>query len=147
MAVEAPARLAEQEVDAFNRGDWDTMARLYGEHGVYHEIATGQHLEGADQIAAAFEAWRDAFPDARGTITNSVSAGGQVIQEVTWQGTQDGVLRTSEGSIPASGKQVTIYAVQVLQSKDGQIQEHRHYFDMLGMLQQIGAEGYLGLPP
>src|SRR5215218_2340621 len=113
MAVEQPTSLAEQEVKAFNRGDWATLGRLYGEDGLYYETATGQQLEGAEQIGAAFQAWRDAFPDARGTITNSVSSGDQVIQEVTWEGTQDGDLHTPEGRIPASGKRVTICAVQV----------------------------------
>jgi len=62
-----------------------------------------------------------------------------VIQEVTWEGTQDGDPPTPEGRIPASGKRVTICAVQVLECEDGKIKRNRHYFDMLGMLQQLGA--------
>jgi steroid delta-isomerase-like uncharacterized protein len=141
MAVEEATRIAEQDVEAFNEGDWEQTRRLYGGDGVYDERATGRRLEGGDEIAGALQSWRDAFPDARGTITNAFSSGDQVVQEITWEGTHSGELETPQGSIPASGRRVTIYAVQVVACEDGRIVENRHYFDMLGMLQQIGAMG------
>ena len=141
MAVEEAMRIAEQDVEAFNEGDWERTRRLYGEDGVYDERATGRRLEGGEEIAAGLQGWRQAFPDARGTITNSFSSGDQVVQEVTWEGTQSGELETPQGSIPASNRRVTIYAVQVVECEDGHIRENRHYFDMLGMLQQLGAMG------
>jgi predicted ester cyclase len=63
------------------------------------------------------------------------------VQEVTWEGTHSGELEIPQGTIPASNRRVTIYAVQVVECEDGHIRENRHYFDMLGMLQQLGAMG------
>jgi steroid delta-isomerase-like uncharacterized protein len=139
MAVEEATSLTEQDVDAFNRGDWETTRRLYAPDAVYDEIPTGRRLEGTEEMIEGLQGWHEAFPDARGTITNSFSVGDQVVQEVTWEGTQSGELETPQGPIPASGRWVSVRAVQLFRCEDGQITENRHYFDMLGMLQQIGA--------
>jgi flagellar protein FlbD len=36
--------------------------------------------------------WKEAFPDAKGTVTNAAVADDTVTLEVTWEGTQDGPL-------------------------------------------------------
>jgi predicted ester cyclase len=81
----------------------------------------------------------EAFPDARGTITNAFSSGDQVVPEVTWEGTQSGELESPQGPIPASNRRVVVRAIQVPTLDDGRIKENRHYFDMMGLLQQIGV--------
>jgi steroid delta-isomerase-like uncharacterized protein len=141
MAVEEATRVAEQDVEAFNRGDWGLTRRLYAPDAVYDERATGRRIEGVEEMISALQAWKEAFPDARGTITNAFSSGDQAVQEITWEGTQSGELETPQGAIPASNRRVTVYAVQVHTIEDGRIAENRHYFDMLGLLQQIGAAG------
>jgi steroid delta-isomerase-like uncharacterized protein len=141
MAVEEATRIAEQDVEAFNRGDWDLTRRVYAPDAVFDELATGRRFEGAEEMIPALQGWREAFPDARGTITNAFSSGDQVVQEITWEGTQSGELESPQGPIPASNRRVVVRAVQVLTLEDGQIKENRHYFDMLGLLQQIGAMG------
>jgi len=58
MAVEEAIRVAEQDVEAFNEGDWERTRRLYGEDGVYSELATGQRFVGGDDIAVGLQGWR-----------------------------------------------------------------------------------------
>ncbi len=50
-----------------------------------------------------------------------------------------GPLATPDGEIPASGKHQTTPAVLISDYDGDQLKESRHYFDMLTLLQQIGA--------
>ena len=46
---------------------------------------------------------------------------------------------TPMGTIPPSGRKVEVPAVQVINVSGDKITQVRHYFDLLGLLQQIGA--------
>ena len=59
--------------------------------------------------------------------------------EITWEGTQTGAMVSPGGTIPPSGKKVTLQAAQVVTVEGGKVKETRHYFDMAGMLEQMGA--------
>jgi steroid delta-isomerase-like uncharacterized protein len=132
-------QVAREDVEAFNDGDWERFRASLTDDSVYEEFATQRRVDGADEIIAANQAWKEAFPDARGTIENAVASGGTVTLEITWRGTQSGPLATEQGEIPASNRQVEVHAVQVMEVSDGKVRRNRHYFDMLSMLQQIGA--------
>jgi len=73
------------------------------------------------------------------SFTNALASGETAVLEILWEGTQTGALATPGGELPASGRRVRIPAVQVIRVSGGKLQEGRHYFDMLGMLQQLGA--------
>ena len=139
MADSDVVRVAREQVNAFSSGDWARMRGLLAADGVYDEPATGRHVQGADQIVQALEGWKQAFPDATGTITNALGSGNTAVLEITWEGTQTGPLAGPAGTIPASGKVAKVQAVQVLTVEDGKVKDTRHYFDMMGLLQQIGA--------
>ena len=64
---------------------------------------------------------------------------GNVTLEITWEGTQTGPLHMPGGDIPPSGRHVTVKAAQVFQIEGDKIRESHHYFDMMGILQQVGA--------
>ena len=62
-----------------------------------------------------------------------------MVQEITWQGTHSGPLSLPGGTIPPSGKCQITRTSLVLVFEDGKVKESRIYFDMLSLLQQIGA--------
>jgi len=72
-------------------------------------------------------------------LGGNIAVGDTVVLEVTWKGTQNGPLETPGGIIPPSGKQWTVQAAQVIKIQNGKIKEFRQYFDLLTLLQQIGA--------
>lgn len=74
------------------------------------------------------------------TITNAVAGEDTVTMEITWEGTQSGPLGTPQGEIPPSNKRAVVKAAQVVKVADHQITENHHYFDMMGMLQQLGVQ-------
>jgi steroid delta-isomerase-like uncharacterized protein len=84
--------------------------------------------------------WKQAFPDERGTITGAYTSGNTVAIELTWEGTQSGPMATPDGQeLPPSNKRITVKSVEVIEIEDGKIKALRHYFDLMTLLQQIGA--------
>jgi steroid delta-isomerase-like uncharacterized protein len=134
-------KVARESIEAFGEKDKARLEALLADGSVYSELPTQRRIEGKTEIVQAYEGWWQAFPDSAGTVTNSFASGEDVALEVTWSGTHSGPLVSPAGSIPASGRKVTVPASQVLSFKDGKIREVRHYFDMATLLQQIGAIG------
>ncbi|MBI3977699.1 MAG: ester cyclase [Chloroflexi bacterium] len=139
MAEQDVIKLAREEVEAFNTGDWQRMKASLAPDAVYHELATQRRIQGPDQIVQVNQAWRQAFPDAKGTISRALVSGNTVTLEITWEGTQTGPMATPTGTLPPSGKRATVPAVEVVTIQDGKVKEIKHYFDLMGLLQQIGA--------
>ena len=132
-------QLAKEGIEAFNNGDWERFIAPLSSDAVYEELATQRKVRGPDQIVEASKGWKEAFPDAKGTITKVTEGADTVVLEITWQGTHTGDLVSPMGAIPASKKRVTIPAVQIVRFKGDKIAETRHFFDLMTMLAQIGA--------
>jgi len=128
---------ASSVVEAFNNSDWDASSRLFGS-STYNELGTQRSLKGAD-IIDALKGWKTAMPDVKGSITRAAELGDQVILEVSWHGTNTGPLATPKGEIPPSGKTQTTPSAWIFDYGGDALVESRHYFDMLALLQQIGA--------
>jgi steroid delta-isomerase-like uncharacterized protein len=139
MAEQDLIRVAQESIAAFGAGDWERFKATMVANPVYQEFATGRRIEGSEQIIQANQGWKTAFPDAKGTINNAVASGNTVTLELTWTGTNTGPLEGPSGAMPATGKSVTVPAAMVLTFEGEKTKETRHYFDMMGMLQQLGA--------
>ena len=133
-------KIARAQVDAFNSGDWELMRGKFASDARYDELGTQRNIEGPEKIIELFKGWKQAFPDAAGTVTSAVSSGNEVALEVTWKGTHTGPLTTAEGTIPASGKRQETPAALFYTFEGDKIKESRHYFDSLTLLKQIGAQ-------
>lgn len=131
--------VARESIEAFNRGDWESFKQTHAENSVYDEIATQRHVEGRDAIMQLNQEWKSAFPDANGTIERAIESGDTVTLEITWRGHQEGPLQMPEGQLPPTGRAVEMKAADVLEIHDGKITSEHHYFDMAGMMQQLGV--------
>ena len=134
------AKIARDQIDAFNKGDWEQMRALLTSDARYHELGTERKIEGPDQIIELFKGWKTAFPDAAGSVTNAVASGNTAVLEVTWTGTHNGPLVTAAGTIPASGKRQETPAAVFYVFEGDKIKASRHYFDAMTLLKQIGAQ-------
>jgi steroid delta-isomerase-like uncharacterized protein len=133
-------KIAREQVDAFNNGDWERLRGMLASDSRYNELGTQRKIEGSEKIIELFKGWKTAFPDAAGTVTSTVGSGNKVVLEVTWKGTHTGPLTTPEGTIPASGKRQETPAAIVFTFEGDKIKESRHYFDSMTLLTQIGAQ-------
>lgn len=132
-------QIARHGVETFNAGDWGGLSADLTIDSVYEEPATGRVVRGIEEILAANRGWKAAFPDAKGAITNALMAGDTAVIEITWRGTQTGDLMGPMGTIAATGRPVTLKAVQVVEVERGKAKSIRHYFDLAGMLAQLGV--------
>jgi len=65
--------------------------------------------------------------------------GDVAVEEGTFTGTHDGVLRSPAGDIPPTGRPVTVGYIQVLRFRDGKHVSFNLMFDRLLMLEQLGV--------
>ena len=126
--------LLEQFVEGFNEGDFERARRDYAEDAVQEEIGTGRTLTVEEGIASA-RAWKEAFPDARGTIETVIVDGTRGAAEVVWTGTNRGPFN---GMSPTN-RPVTMRAVVVLETDGSRIMRSRHCLDIAGMMAQLGV--------
>ena len=135
----AATQVANELIAAFSAGDWTRFRATLAPDVAYEETGTGRSTAGADTYVALCQGWRDAFPDAHGTVERAVASGEVVAQEVTWTGTQTGPLVTASGTLPASGRRITVQATLWYTVRDGRTTAIRHHLDIMTMLQQLGA--------
>ena len=132
--------VARESVEAFNAGDFDRFRSLLADDSYEEELATQRRLEGADAQIEAARGWKEAFPDGRGTVERACVDGNTVTLEITWAGTQTGSMRTPDGGeLPPSNRHATVRACEVLEVEGGKITATHHYFDLMTILQQVGA--------
>ena len=134
-----PIRVAEGMVEAFNDLDWPAFAALLDPDVVYEETGTGARFEGAEPYLALCQGWKAAFPDVRGTVVRQLAGGETVVQEVSWTGTHTGPLETPNGTIPPTGRTVTILGTLWSTVRGGRCIDVRHHLDILSLLGQLGA--------
>ncbi|TML67247.1 MAG: ester cyclase [Actinobacteria bacterium] len=138
--ADAMVKIAREQIDAFNTGDWERLRAGLASDSRYDELGTQRTIEGPDRIVDLFKGWKQAFPDAVGTVTSAVASGDKAALEVVWKGTHTGPLTTAAGTIPASGKTQVTPAGYFLTFAGDKIKEGHHYFDSLTLLEQIGAQ-------
>ena len=132
-------QVAQDFMEAFSSGDWTRFKRTLAANVNYEETGTQRRVQDADAYVQLCQGWKQAFPDAKGIVRNMVSTGNTIVQEVLWEGTQDGDLPGPDGTLPASGRRIMVPATLWLTFQGDQIREIHHHIDMMGMMQQLGV--------
>ena len=86
-------------------------------------------------LGGLIQGFGGAFPDMQHTIRNQFAEDDQVATSITFRGTQNGELM----GVPPSGNQVEFNGLNVHRIRDGKIVEAESGFDMMSLMQQIGA--------
>lgn len=124
--------------DAFNERDYDKQAEATAPDGVITVVGSGDVFRGPDGARRYNAMWADAFPDGQITIDRILVVGDRAVVEFTGRGTHTGTLTTPAGSIPATGRSVTLQLCDVLDLGDGKVLEQRTYFDSGSLMAQLG---------
>jgi steroid delta-isomerase-like uncharacterized protein len=132
---------AKTSILAFNDKNWNAVRAAITPGFVYDEVATGRKTKTADEGIALWQGWAEAFPDAKATFHTELASGTTVVLEHTWAGTHKGALQTPAGTIPATGKRISVRACSVMEIAGDKVSGQRHYFDMATLLQQLGVTG------
>ena len=78
MAEQDIMRIARDIVDAINQSDWERLKAPLTPNSVYNELGTQRSLKGPNEITEAFQGWKLAMPDVKGTVTNCIASGNTV---------------------------------------------------------------------
>jgi len=121
-------------------------------HGIYEAINTGnlalldkfvapgyvEHSEGfqgVEPFRQQVAAFRAAFPDLRVTIEDVLTDGDRFASRTTVTGTHTGDLM----GMPATGKRISVEAVDIGRVHDGQAAERWGGLNMYALLTQLGV--------
>jgi steroid delta-isomerase-like uncharacterized protein len=130
------SELLDRFVDLFNNDRFEEAERDFAPNGYGEEVGMGRRFTPQEGTANA-RAWRQAFPDARGTITTKIVEGNRGAAEIVWRGTNRGALMGQ----PATGKAVTVRAVVIIETDGNKMTRVSHYIDVAGMMTQLGVSG------
>ncbi|MCW2621653.1 MAG: hypothetical protein JWL64_1255 [Frankiales bacterium] len=131
--------LARRGFEAFNAHDLDAMAGLTHPDAELTVVGSDQVLRGEEGTRQYARMWLDAFPDARVTVDRVLVSGDTAVIEFTGRGTHTGTLNGPGGSIPATGRSLTLPICEIQEFRDDKMVASRSYFDTALILAQLGV--------
>jgi steroid delta-isomerase-like uncharacterized protein len=132
--------LAEFMTLVWDRGDAAAVDCFLADAYVIHSDP-GDPWEGAtlsrEEFKERLRASRVPFPDLRFEIAETVAEGDRVT--IAWRmlGTQTGPM----GSLPPTGRGISVQGITVYYFRDGRITGHRQVVDRLAVARQLGLAG------
>ena len=102
---------------------------------VDHDSAMPEEVHGIEGFKDFVRMFRSAFPDLHVEVQDQVAEGDKVATRWTASGTHEGEL----AGIPATGNWVEITGMEISRISGGKIAEIWDNYDVMGMMQQIGA--------
>lgn len=143
MSPEERMRLMQTLDDAWNSQDWDTFEKRHARDVAVYWPALPEPTRGVDNHRAEAIAFFKIFPDnhidndpykilfAQGDYTCSVAR---------FTGSMQGPMQAPDGRlVPPTGKHFEIEFCTVAHWRGEEITEERLFYDLVGMLRQIGV--------
>ena len=119
--------------EGWNQGNTSLFDQLLATTYVGYDMS--RPVQGPAGFKQFYATYRTAFPDTRLTIEDQIAEGDKVVTRWTGTGTNQGPLM----GIPPSGKRAMITGIIFTRVAGGKVVEEWFNYDLLGMLQQIGA--------
>lgn len=130
--------LMDRVTAAVVSGDADVFEQVYAENAVAHTPDLGV-LTGRANVVKYLTGFTTAFPDAHFELLGTHEAGDVAIDEGYFLGTHTGPLEMPDGQVvEPTGKELRIRECDVAVVADGQIVEHRFYYDQMEFALQLG---------
>lgn len=118
-----------------NDGNIDGFGAMLADDFVEHEETPGL-APTKDGVVEFFRIQRAAFPDMRLDAEDVLVDGNKVVARARMTGTHEGELM----GMPATGKRVDVQLIDIIRFEDdGLAHEHWGVFDLMAMMQQLGA--------
>lgn len=138
MSIEENKRLAARAIGIWSTGDVATADEIFAAGYVnhqHHDPDDARDLEGVDAIKRFAVEFRTAFPDFQDSIDLQVAEGDLVATRFTSRGTHQGAFM----GVEPTGRRLTWTGITIDRISEGKIVETWANWDMMGMLQQLGA--------
>ena len=131
--------------DAWNNRDLDAVAGAVDPNCSMVDMGSGRTLQGPDGFVAFTTAMFDAMPDAQFTLDHVTAQGDTVVVEYTGQGTHTADLVLPAGTVPATGRSITVHVCEIDEIRNDKIASARVYVDSGAVMAQLGLTEQIGL--
>jgi steroid delta-isomerase-like uncharacterized protein len=138
MSEQDNVKIAHAAFDAFNQHDLSQWAKNEADNYVFVGPVTPGPMNG-DQGRAYAQNFINAFPDLRFEVMRTIADGDFVVVNWIGRGTHTGPLGAPSGSaIPPTHKHAMVHGSNTYQFKNGKLVHNQVYWDMAGLLAQLG---------
>ena len=135
--MDANRKILDQYVERYNAGDLDGVMDLYADDAV-QGMPDGTY-EGRSAIRERLAMELAACPDVVHSVRSFVGQGDLFADEWTFVGTHTGPFLLPDGTeIPPTGRHLEVRGMEVVELRDGKIVLNTLYYDMMGVLAQMG---------
>jgi steroid delta-isomerase-like uncharacterized protein len=132
------AFVRRQIEELWNKGNLDAADECFTSEFVGHDPASPEEIRGPEGFKQNVAAVRAAFPEFHVQIVDQVAEGERVVTRYVTTGTQEGELT----GIPPTGKRVDVDGMGIDYFSGGKIAESWEYYDVMGIMQQLGVIPY-----
>lgn len=121
--------------EIWNQGNLDLADELIAPNFVDHDSAMPEEVSGIEGFKEFVSMYRSGFSDVHIFVEDQVAEGDKVVTRWRATGTHDGDL----SGIAPTGKWVEITGMEIARISGGKVAEIWDNYDVLGLMQQIGA--------
>jgi len=119
---------------AADKNDETTVAKLFGKQHQFYSTMSPQPMN-AEQHLGLLNTFNSGFSDSNHEVLDMIESGNKVILRGVWHGKHTGEFN----SIPASGKQVHLSFIMIIEVENGEMKNHWIEMDGMSFMMQIGA--------
>ncbi|MFI1534329.1 ester cyclase [Streptomyces anandii] len=130
--------------EAWNNRDYDAISGAVAPDCTLTEEGSGRTLKGPQEFTRIAKAMFEAMPDGEFRLDHLTTQGDTVVAEYTGHGTQTGDLVLHAGTVPATGREVTVRACDIYEVHDDKVTEARTYLDTGAIMAQLGLTERMG---
>jgi len=120
--------------EARNTANLSLLDQLYDPAVVVHDCSFPGDIRGLDSLKAVYKGSHAGFPDFKIVFDTVLVSGDNIIDRWTITATHSGLLQ----GIPPTGKSVRFSGVAIDRVVNGRIAEEWVYWNVLGLVQQLG---------
>jgi steroid delta-isomerase-like uncharacterized protein len=135
MSKENEALVRRYIEEVYDQRKLEVVEEIFAPDFTLHDPDMPGAGSGPEGIKRIVENAVGAFPDLRVTLEDELSSGEKVVTRFTFRGTHQGELM----GLAPTGKRIDVTTIGIWRVAEGKIKEAWLVFDVLGMLQQIGA--------
>jgi steroid delta-isomerase-like uncharacterized protein len=126
-------------MDAVNRGDLAALVGMCHPDAVHTN--GGETYRGAQGVRDLFKPIIDASSEREVQINHVTESGDTVVVEFVFRFKNTGPFVTLQGTLPHTGKSVSLASIAVYELHDGKLAGSRGMFDRLDLMTQLGLLG------
>ena len=121
--------------EGWNKGNVGAVDQFYAADVIQHDSSSPAPVTSSAALKQYVGVFLTAMPDLHFTIDDLLAEGDKVLWRFTARGTQTGALM----NLPPTGKTGESTGMALFRLADGKIAEVWVNYDLLGLLQQLGA--------